>query len=97
MKLTNNILLFIFITIFIMSNYAHAEKVPQLTKFVNEEVVNLSDSIERENSITKEAELNPKFTFKQFLIRVQMAVGIEVPWTATLQIVPEIELLWEKN
>jgi hypothetical protein len=94
---TNRLHILIILMFFSVIQIANADKVPQLTRFIDTEILTLSDAIERNSKLTNEADINSKFTFKQFLIRLQATIGIEVPWTVTMQIVPEVELLWEKK
>lgn len=79
------------------THVARADKVPALTSFVETEVMSVNSAVERTSELNKETEVGSRFKFKQFLIRLQAMIGLEVPWTASVQIVPEVELLWEKK
>lgn len=66
-----------------------AAEISELRQFLSRELISVSNT-------TAQAP-ESSYVFKQFLLRVQGMVGIEVPWAQKLQIVPEIEMVWQKD
>lgn len=64
----------------------------ELTQFVTDEVVALHQGMAQiPNGKGSE------FDLRRFLIRLQAKFGIEIPWLAKFQIIPEIEIVAQKE
>ena len=86
-----NLLTFLFLAPYV----AHADSFPALTSYLTSEIA-------RGHQMMADSESEPPtgndaFILRRLLVRVQASVGIRVPWIATFEIVPEVELLWDKR
>ena len=82
--------------LWLSTTIARADRVPDLTRFLDTEISTMSRAAESAPGAPMEKSGMDDYSFKQFLIRVQALIGITVPWTMKVQVVPEVELLWQK-
>ncbi|HEY8280364.1 MAG TPA: hypothetical protein VIH99_12120 [Bdellovibrionota bacterium] len=75
---------------------AQAREIPGLTRFVSQEISTMSRAVEG-SSAGGEATEGPDYFFKRFMVRVRASMGFDVPWIASFQVVPEVELVWYRS
>ena len=73
---------------------ALADSYPALTSYLSTEIAKGHQMMQYEED--EEQSGTDAFLFRRFLIRLQAPVGFNIPWIATFEIVPEVELYWEK-
>lgn len=73
---------------------ASADELPELTNFIRQEISKGGRAFAKSDAAA--GDLEEGFFFRRWLLRLQAQVGIDVPWIATFQIVPEVELVWER-
>jgi hypothetical protein len=72
---------------------ASADALPGLTRYLKTEIANSSLAL----ASPAPAMAGDEFFFRRWLVRLQATFGIEVPWIATFQIIPEVELVWQRS
>jgi hypothetical protein len=98
----------VFLSSFLAAPSAHAwREIPDLTKFVAQEVSTMSRAVEesgmRQAGLVQEASAlsasddRPSYYFRQFMVRVRTFAGFSVPWLVSFEVVPEVELVWQRN
>jgi hypothetical protein len=85
-------LIMILLPLFLLVSVAHAEPTLELKQFVEEEMGALKTAIQR-----APAEPNDEFDMQRFLLRLQAKFGIEIPFFAKFIIVPELEIVMQKE
>lgn len=73
---------------------ASADSLPELTSYLKQEIANSSHALHAPLEST--ADPSDAFFFRRWFVRLQATVGIDVPWIASFQIVPEVELVWQR-
>ncbi len=68
-----------------------------LTEFVAEEIETLDDSFTQMSTAENQSEEDEAFMFRRFWLRLRPRAGLHVPGFATFDVVPEIEMLWERD
>jgi hypothetical protein len=84
----------------IASPAARAEAIPELRAFIESQVSAADEAIgasESASSPSGPASFDEEWYFRRFWLRVRLPAGIDVPWLAKFQIVPEVELLWQRE
>lgn len=76
---------------------AFASSMPEWVYFINEEVTSATIALDQS---TQESESNScveeDFYLRRFMMRVRAKVGIQIPVLAKFEVIPELELLWER-
>lgn len=75
---------------------AGSAEIPELTRFVSDEISTMSRAVESGGD-GADTPSRVAFYFRQFAVRVRASVGIEVPWIVSFAIVPEVELVWNRE
>lgn len=78
----------------IVSLCASADSLPQLTQYLQSEIAHSSQALSK--PVGGLASDQEEFFLRRWLVRLQASFGIEVPWIASFQIVPEVELVWQR-
>ena len=75
---------------------ANADQYKKLTEFVNDNVSQISQAI---NSTAGDEPMGfgGDYEFKRFFLRIQAKVGFDLPPFAKLTVVPELELVFQKE
>jgi hypothetical protein len=79
---------------------ARAESIPELTAFFQNQIAGADAALENSTPAGAQpanASFDEDWYYRRFWMRVRAPVGITVPWIATFQIIPEVEMLWERD
>jgi len=74
---------------------AQAKVYPKLTRFVDENVTQIQGALGAA-AASEPMELGGKFEFKRILLRLQAKAGFSID-LATLELIPEVELVFQKE
>lgn len=69
------------------------DSLPELTRYLKAELESASRSLD----VAGEAVADEAYFLRRWMVRVQAPFGIKVPWVAKFQIVPEVELVWQRQ
>jgi hypothetical protein len=86
--------LFLALLIFLISGSSQAESNPQLTEFIQSTIH--SELVHGPKEAQSTVVTTDDFFLRRILLRIQAIVGIDVPWIATFQILPEVEMVWQR-
>mgnify|MGYP001568205842 CR=1 FL=1 len=90
------ILLPLLITAFVFKASASTEL--SLTDFVSGEVRSLESAFADVGPLDESiSSQNEEFILRRFWLRVRPKVGLSIPGLAAFDIIPEVEMLWEKE
>lgn len=90
---TTKILAIALLTMLPVFQATAGDAMPELTKYLKTEIENASRSLDEAGTeVADEA-----YFLRRWLIRVQAPFGIKVSWIAKFQIVPEVELVWQRQ
>jgi hypothetical protein len=81
----------VLVLILLISNNLLAAEFPGLKKYVNENIEAVKASL---NEAATADDSGEGWFFKDIYIRLQAKIGYEVPWIASFQIIPEVELVF---
>jgi len=96
MWLTKFLLKFAFVGgCLLMSLPSNADQLPELTGFLREQIKTAHQSL-REKPVGSTI-LTENYVLRNWYLRLRAIVGIDVPWIASFQIVPEVELMFERS
>lgn len=68
-----------------------------LTQFVSEEVATMDLAFTQMTANENPGSEDDAFIFRRFWLRLRPRVGLHVPGFATFDVIPEVEMLWEKD
>ena len=75
-----------------------ASVMPDWVQFIDEEVTSASIALEQAAPETEATAscIEEEFYLRRFWMRVRAKVGIQIPVLAKFEVIPEIEMLWER-
>ncbi len=77
----------------------HAASVPELERFLDQEVGRLDDAVASADSV-RSTDLpepgNEAWFLRNFFLRVKPRVTLAIPGLTKLEIIPEAEMLWQR-
>ena len=76
-----------------MNQVGAADSLPELTRYLKAELESASRALDEADDTA----VNEAYFLRRWLVRVQAPFGIKVPWVAKFQIVPEVELVWQRQ
>jgi hypothetical protein len=89
-----------------LTTSAHAESIPALTSFIESQIDAQSDAMAEVDLQTaaqlgatnenQNERVDDEWFFRRLWVRVQLPMGVEVPWLIKVKITPEVEMLWER-
>jgi len=85
-----------FFCIFSQARAAGTNEIPELTRFIHQEITTVSRAVEGA-SVQDDSIRGSGYFLMRFMIRVTSSVGIEVPWIAKAAIVPNVELVFTRK
>jgi hypothetical protein len=89
------IIYFILLCLMLVAPFrASAEDMPELTNYLKNEITSSSKAFQA--PIAKAAGSQDELFFRRWFLRLQANFGISVPWIATFQIIPEVELVFQR-
>ncbi len=89
-------LLPLFLTVLVFSSQASADL--SLTDFVRGEIETLDSAFTDMAAIEGTAPTqNEDFILRRFWLRVRAKVGLTVPGFANFEVIPDVEMLWERE
>lgn len=98
MKKISNIALLVMLS---WSQIAGAEGVLGLDEFLRNEIISLdaifSDLGDASANMNPLLETGEDYMFRRFWFRLRGKVGLKAPGLAGLEVIPEVEMLWEKE
>ncbi len=68
-----------------------------LSDYVANEVTSLDSAFSELGELNESKEDNEAYFFRRFWLRLRPKVGLKVPGFATFEVIPEVEMLWEKE
>ena len=74
---------------------AEAKRIRGLERFLEREISSVQEAVER--SETDQVARPTGWYLRRFLFRIKSPVGIDIPFLAKFQIVPEVEMLWQRD
>ena len=80
------------ITTLILAPSGFAAPIPELVNFFEQEVVSLDEAM----PVCKSGEAQAWY-LRNFWLRIRGKYGFQIPEFATLQIIPEVEMLWQRD
>lgn len=89
-----------------ISNLGHAAPVPELTNYLEEELKVFDDAVSRcsapddlssTQAILGEEKAEERYLFRNFWLRARMRGGFELPGLVTVQVIPEVEMYWQRQ
>ncbi len=93
-----HILFSLILNVLIFSAPAQAQELSTLSEFVTEQVSSLEAAFNDISPVDDSGiQGEDKFIFRRFWLRVRAKVGLTIPELAALDLIPEIEMLWEKE
>jgi hypothetical protein len=84
------------LSLMLASNAVQASMADRLADFISEEVWSMDNAFVRYAS-SNPASVDEEFFLRRFWLRVRAKFGIEVPGLAEFDVIPEVEMLWEKQ
>ncbi len=94
MKILFQFFIFFLITSAFFPLRSSADRLPELTNFIRSEIANANQAIP-----SPQGNLNAPadgYYLHNLFLRLQILVGINIPWIASFQLVPEVELVFER-
>jgi hypothetical protein len=92
---------------FLFALPGRAEQLPELTAFLREQINTANQSLRQKPvgatslaaplTIPLTAALTDSYVLRYWYLRLRALVGVDVPWIASFQIVPEVELMFESH
>lgn len=80
-----------------LTSQAQAQQVPDLVRFLDESVSTYDPAVSESTSTSELIENDQEsWYFRNFWLRLRPKFTIEVPWVAKFQVIPEVELLWQR-
>jgi hypothetical protein len=79
---------------------AHAESNEDLTRYLRDEIAQMQESVDQctlDRAVESSDDPSENWFYRRFWIRVRAKAAFQVPGLAKLEIVPETELLWERE
>ena len=73
---------------------AKADQMPQFTNYLQWEIYNGSQALGAADRASSAG--TDSYYLQRIMLKAQAIVGIDVPWIALFQIIPEVELIWQK-
>lgn len=84
----------IFVCVLVSIGYAPAWANPTLAEYVEKEISSFDLAFE---ALDSDSQVTDDYFLRRFWLRLRPKVGLTVPELAALEIIPEIEMLWEKE
>ncbi len=78
-----------------LSSFANAEET--LSGFLSQEITSLDNAFNEVGAMDEAHARNDDFFLRRFWLRLRPRAGLKVPGFATFEVVPEVEMLWEKE
>lgn len=72
---------------------AQAKQIPELGNFLQQSLDQISFDSINDPDLLSESD----WYWKRILLRLRAKVGFDVPFFADLKVVPELELVWQRN
>jgi hypothetical protein len=81
------------------STAARAETIPELTAFLAAQIQATDAAIGSSDASGQpaQASFDEDWYYRRFWMRVRVPAGLDLPWIVKIQVIPEIELLWERQ
>jgi hypothetical protein len=74
------------------------ESIPQLAQYLQAEIQSADASLEPlDAQPVPNATFDEAWYYRRFWLRMRTPAGLDVPWLVKVQIVPEVQLLWERE
>ena len=75
---------------------AQATPVQRLRRLVDTEVSRVAEQLDRDDTVTIDGTAQ-QWSLRNLYLRLQATIGIQLPLVASLQMVPQIELVWHRK
>ncbi len=95
MNLTKRLFSIFFLSSCLLMSPAYADELPELTRFLREKIETANQSLR--HKAVGPASLSDSYVLRYWYLRLQALIGVDVPWIASFQIVPEVELMFERS
>lgn len=81
------------------ANLAYAEPKQDLSEFIIDEISTVDQAFQAETRKTgiTEGQSEEAYYMRRFWFRIRAKFGIEVPGFADFEVIPDLEMLWEKE
>ena len=89
-----NILTVVLFVLSLQNSWANEKT---LTEFVSEEISSLDEAFAQLNTSEPIDTADDTYMLRRFWLRLRPKAGLKVPGFATFEVIPEIEMLWEKE
>lgn len=76
-----------------ISQAKSSNSLPELTQYLKSEVESAYTALDQ----AAPGDAEEAYFLRRWMVRVQAPFGIKVPWVAKFQIVPEVELVWQRS